>query len=434
MSLKSVNKTEKNTYEIELVIPKGDFDAAVDVVFKRSVGNISVPGFRKGKAPRSIIEKMYGPDVFHGEAIDMVFPKFYREAIKEAAIEPVADPEVDIVSSDDDGVVLKATVTTKPEVKVGNYKGLEVTKSVKVVTEEMVDAEIAQVQKRNGRMITLEEGTPAADGDTAVIDFEGFVDGVAFAGGKGENHSLVLGSGQFIPGFEKQVEGHTVGEEFDVDVTFPEEYHAEELKGKAAVFKVKINELKRLELQELDDEFAKDVSEFDTFAEYREDVRSKIVDRFDREADNGVEKSIEDMLIEITETDIPDVMIATEAENYVRDYEQRLRANGASLDLYLKYTGMTLDSLREQFKPNAERAVKCRLALEEIAKVEGVEIPEELFDEEFKKMADAYAIDIETVKKSITKDMLEPDLRTRKAFELVKTSAVIKETTEEVAE
>ncbi|MDD2269103.1 MAG: trigger factor [Eubacteriales bacterium] len=426
MSLKSVSKPENNKYELEIVIPKADFDAAVDAVYKKSVGDISVPGFRKGKAPKKIIEKMYGADVFRDEAIDMVLPALYREAIAEAKLEPVADPMIDFVSSDDDGIVVKAVVTNKPEITVGEYKGLEAVKYVQKVTDEMVDAEVAEVRKRNGRMITVEDRA-AENGDTTVIDFEGFVDGVAFEGGKGEDYSLVLGSGSFIPGFEEQVVGHKTGEEFDVNVSFPEEYHAENLKGKPAVFKIKLKEIKHLDLPELDDEFAKDVSEFDTLAEYRESIKAKIADRFEKNADSGLERNLEEKLIEISEVEIPEVMIANEVESHVRDYEQRLRSNGASLDLYLKYTGSTLEQLREQFKPAAEKGVKCRLALEKIAKIEEIEIEETVFEEEYKKIAESYGIDVDTVKKSITNDMLEPDLKTRKAFELVKNAAVVTE-------
>ena len=426
MSLKSVSNPEKNKYELEIVIPKADFDAAVDAVYKKSVGSITVPGFRKGKAPKTIIEKMYGADVFRDEAIDMVLPALYREAVVEAKLEPVADPMVDVVSSDENGIVVKAVVINKPQVTVGEYKGLEVDKFVQKVTDEMVDAEVAEVRKRNGRMVTVEDRA-AENGDTTVIDFEGFTDGVAFEGGKGENYSLVLGSNSFIPGFEEQVVGHKAGEEFDVTVSFPEEYHAENLKGKPAVFKIKLHEVKHLDLPELDDEFAKDVSEFDTLAEYRDSVKAKIADRFAKNSDSAVERSLEDKIIEISDVEIPEVMIMNEVESHVRDYEQRLKSNGASLDLYLKYTGMTLEKLREQFKPAAEKGVKCRLALEKIAQIEAIEVDEAVFEDEYKKIAEAYGIDVDTVKKSISNDMLEPDLKTRKAFELVKNAAVITE-------
>ncbi len=424
MSLKNVTKKEKNMVEIEFSIDKKAFDEEVSRVYKSNVAKMTVPGFRKGKAPRSIIEKMYGKGVFYDEAINNLLPEAYTEALKESKEDVVSQPEFDIVSIDDNGVVLKAKVFVKPEVKIENYKGIEVEKTVAKATAEEVNNDIEAARMRNSRMIEITDRA-AQDGDTAVIDYEGFVDGVAFEGGKGEKHPLKLGSGQFIPGFEEQIVGHNIGESFDVNVTFPAEYHAEDLAGKAAVFKVTLHEIKFNELPELNDDFAKDVSEFDTFAEYKADVKSKIQARHEKEAENKVEEQLIDALIEKLEADIPEAMVEAEAENLVRDYDNNLRMQGMNLSDFMKYTGMNLDSLREQFKPRAERQVKTRLALEKIAEIEKIEVSDNDVEEEFKRIAEMYNIDVEEVKKAIEADNLKKDLAVQKAVDLVKKEAVI---------
>ena len=424
MSLKNVTKKEKNLVEIEFSIEKKVFDEEVSRVYKKNVAKMTVPGFRKGKAPRSIIEKMYGKGVFYDDAINNLLPEAYTEAVKESKEDVVSQPEFEVVSIDDNGVVLKAKVYVKPEVKIENYKGIEVEKTVAKATADEVNKEIESVRMRNSRMIDITDRAAKKD-DTTVIDYEGFVDGVAFEGGKGEKHHLRLGSGQFIPGFEDQIIGHNVGDKFDVNVTFPTEYHAENLAGKEAVFKVTLHEIKFNELPELNDEFAKDVSEFDTFAEYKADVKAKIQKRHDQEADNKVEEQLIDALIEKLEADIPEAMVDAEAENLLRDYDNNLRMQGMNLSDFVKYTGMTLDAMREQFKPRAERQVKTRLALEKIAEIEKVKVSAKEVEDEFKKIAEMYNIDVEEVKKAIDAENLKKDLSVQKAVDLVKKEAVI---------
>ncbi len=423
MSLKSTNKNG-NQVELEIAIDKESFDKAVEAAYRKNVKNMNVPGFRKGKAPRSVVEKMYGKGVFYDEAINALLPKAYDEAITECGETPVGQAEFDIVSLDDNGVVLKASFPVKPEVTVKEYKGYKVTRAVAPTTEEEVNAQIEQVRARNSRTVDITDRA-AAEGDIAVIDYEGSVDGVPFEGGKGEKYNLTLGSGQFIPGFEEQIVGHNPGDAFDVNVTFPTEYHAAELAGKAATFKTVLHEIKFNELPELDDEFAKDVSEFDTFAEYKKDVEAKITERHNAEADREVENKLIDKLIENLEADIPEAMYVTETENQVRDYDNRLRMQGHDLNTYLKYTGMTLDNMREQFRPMAEKQVKTRLALEKIAELENIEVTEEEVEAELQKIADAYRLELSEVKAQITADMITDDIKVSKAVEVVKSNASI---------
>ncbi|MBQ7376077.1 MAG: trigger factor [Clostridia bacterium] len=424
MSLTKSEVIEKNRYELQFSVDKATFDAAVNAVYRKQVKNISVPGFRKGKAPRSIIEKMYGTGVFYEDAINDLIPDAYTEALKEAAIDAVGQPEFDVVSIDENGLVLSAKVYVKPEVEIKDYLGIEVEKEVVAVTDEDVDREIETIRERNSREIDVTD-RPAEMGDTTVIDFEGFCDGVAFEGGKGTDYALKLGSGSFIPGFEEQIVGKSIDEEFDVNVTFPEEYHAADLAGKPSVFKVKIHAITKIELPELDDDFAKDVSEFDTFAEYKADVKAKIEKRHEASAENAVEDKLVEALIEKLEADIPEPMFVAETENFVRDYDTRLRSQGLDLNTYFKYTGMNLDSLREQMRPQAERQVKARLALEKIAALENLEATEEDINAEYEKIASAYGIEIDQVKASIDSDAIAADMKVQKAMELVKEKAVV---------
>ena len=423
MSLKSVNKNG-NQVDIEIAIDKESFDRAVEAAYRKNVKNMNVPGFRKGKAPRSVVEKMYAKCVFYDEAINALLPKAYDEAITECGETPVGQAEFDIVSLDDNGVVLKASFPVKPAVTVKENKGYKVTRAVAHTTEEEVNAQIEQVRARNSRTVDITDRA-AAEGDIAVIDYEGSVDGVPFEGGKGEKYNLTLGSGQFIPGFEEQIVGHNPGDAFDVNVTFPTEYHAAELAGKAAIFKTVLHEIKWSELPELDDEFAKDVSEFDTYAEYKADVEAKITERHNAEADREVENKLIEKLIENLEADIPEAMFVTETENQVRDYDNRLRMQGLDLNTYLKYTGMTLDNMREQFRPMAEKQVKTRLALEKIAELENIEVTDEEIEAELQKIADAYRIELSEVKAQITPDMITDDIKVSKAVEVVKANASI---------
>ncbi len=425
MSLTKSEVIEKNRYELQFSVDKATFDAAVEKVYRKQVKSITVPGFRKGKAPRSIIEKMYGTGVFYEDAINDLIPVAYPEAAKESALEIVGQPEFDVVSIDENGLVLSAKVYVKPEVELKDYFGIEVEKEVAAVTDEEVDKEIETIRERNSREIDVTDRA-AEMGDTTVIDFEGFCDGVAFDGGKGTDYALKLGSGSFIPGFEEQIVGKSIDEEFDVNVTFPEEYHAEELAGKPAVFKVKIHAITRVELPELDDDFAKDVSEFDTFAEYKADMKAKIEKRHETAAENAVEDKLVEALIEKLEADIPEAMFEAETENYVRDYDTRLRSQGLDLKTYFKYTGMNLDSLREQMRPQAERQVKARLALEKIAALENLEATEEDINAEYEKIASAYGIELDQVKASIDASAIAEDMKVKKAMDLVKEKAVIK--------
>ena len=425
MSLKKSELIEKNRYELQFAVDKATFDAAVSAVYRKQVKSITIPGFRKGKAPRSIIEKMYGTGVFYEDAINDLIPGAYTEAAAESGLEIVGQPEFDVVSIDDDGLLLSAKVYVKPEVEIKDYFGIEVEKDVAPVTDEEVDKEIETVRERNSREIDVTDRA-AEMGDTTVIDFEGFCDGVAFEGGKGTDYALKLGSGSFIPGFEEQIVGKSIDEEFDVNVTFPEEYHAADLAGKPAVFKVKIHAITHVELPALDDDFAKDVSEFDTFDEYKTDLRAKIEKRHETAAENAVEDKLVEALIEKLEADIPEAMYVAETENYVRDYDTRLRSQGLDLNTYFKYTGMTLDSLREQMRPQAERQVKARLALEKIAALENVEATEEDINGEYEKIASAYSVELDQVKASIDASAIAEDMKVKKALDLVKEKAVLK--------
>ena len=425
MSLTKSELIEKNRYELQISVDKATFDAAVSAVYRKQVKSITVPGFRKGKAPRSIIEKMYGTGVFYEDAINDLIPAAYTDAAKESGLEIVGQPEFDVVSIDDNGLVLSAKVYVKPEVELKDYVGIEVEKDVAPVTDEEVDKEIEMVRERNSREIEVTDRA-AEMGDTTVIDFEGFCDGVAFEGGKGTDYALKLGSGSFIPGFEEQIVGKSIDEEFDVNVTFPTEYHAEDLAGKDAVFKVKIHAITRVELPTLDDDFAKDVSEFDTFDEYKADLKAKIEKRHETTAENAVEDKLVEVLIEKLEADIPEAMYEAETENYVRDYDTRLRAQGLDLKTYFKYTGMNLDALREQMRPQAERQVKARLALEKIAALENLAATEEDINAEYEKIASAYGMEVDQVKASIAPEAIAEDMKVQKALEFVKEKAVIK--------
>ena len=425
MSLKSKNKPAGNQVELEFTIGRDSFNKATEAAYRKNVARMNVPGFRRGKAPRAIVEKMYGKGVFYDEAINALLPAAYEEALKESGEVPVGQPEFDVVTLESEGdVVLKASFPVKPEVTLKAYKGFAVERHIAPTTDEEVDAEIEQTRSRNARSIDVTD-RPAQNGDIAVIDYEGSVDGVPFEGGKAEKHNLTLGSGQFIPGFEEQIVGHNPGDAFDVKVTFPADYHAADLAGKDAVFKTVLQEIKFNELPALDDDFAKDVSEFDTFDEYKADVRAKITERHTRAADAEVEEKLIEELIGNLEADIPEAMFVNETEQQIRDYDNRLRMQGLDLSTYLKYTGMDLDGMREQFRPRAERQVKTRLALEKIAAEENLTASEEDIEAECKKIADAYHIELDEVKKQVTPEMIAADIKVGKAVELVKNSAVI---------
>ena len=426
MSLIKSEKTEKSVYTLEFSVDKETFDKAVTAAYRKQVGKITVPGFRKGKAPRSVIEKMYGKGFFYEDAINEVLPDAFDEALKESKLKMVGQPEFDVVSIDENGVVMSAKVAVKPTVKIEGYFGIEAEKKVAEVTDEDVEKEINTIRERNAREIEITDDTAAVMGDVCTIDYEGFVDGVAFEGGKGDGYPLKLGSGNFIPGFEEQVAGHKIEEAFDVNVTFPEEYHAKELAGKPAVFKTVIHSIKHVELPALDDDFAKDVSEFDTIDEYRADVKAKIAKRHEDEADRQFEDAILDALIEKVVADIPEQMYVAETENFVRDYDNRLRMQGLDLKTYFQYTGMTLDTLREQLRPQAEKQVKLRLALETVAKKEKVKVTKAETDEEIKRIAEAYGMEADKVRDMVPADSVAEDLKVKKAMDLVKENAIAK--------
>ena len=424
MNLVKSEKNEHSMHYLEFAIDKATFDAAVDKVYRKQVKNINVPGFRKGKAPKSVIEKMYGQGIFFEDAINDLIPENYEAAVKEADITPVSQPEIDIVSLDENGLVLSAKIPVKPEMKIADYKGIEAVKNVTEATDEQVDRELDMIRERNSREIEVTDRA-AEDGDTVNINYAGYCDGVAFDGGTADNQPLKLGSGHFIPGFEEQIVGKNIGDEFDVNVTFPEEYHAEELAGKAAVFKVKLNAINKVELPELDDDFAKDVSEFDTLDEYKADVKAKIEKRHETAAENKLEEDIMNKLIENLEDEIPEAMFEVETENCVRDYDNSLRMRGLDLKTYFKYTGLDLDALRKQMRPQAERQVKGRLILEKVAALESIVPSEEEINEEYERMANAYNVPLETVKESIDSSAIAEDLKVKKALDLIKEKAVI---------
>ncbi len=424
MKLLNITDAEKNQKTIEFSVDKATFDAAVDKAYKKNVSKINIPGFRRGKAPKSMIEKMYGKGFFYEDAINDILPAAYEAALAESKLDVVSQPEIDIKTIDDNGVVITALVYVKPEVKLGEYKGLTATREDVKVTDEAVDAEIAKALEGQARETEVTDRA-CEMGDEVVFDFDGYVDGVAFDGGKSENYSLKLGSGAFIPGFEEQIVGKTIGENFDVNVTFPADYHAENLAGKEAVFKCLVHAIKVRELPELDDEFVKDVSEFDTVAEYRADVAAKLQAEADKAEDAKVDAQLMDKLVEAMEADIPEAMFANETEAMMRDYETRLRYQGLDLDMFMKYTGQTVETMKEQFRPQAEKQVKTRLALEAVAKAENFEATAEEIDAEYTKIAEAYNIKVEDVRAQIDSAAIAADLVVGKAAQLVRDTAVL---------
>lgn len=413
-----------NQKELEIFIDHETFETECEKAYRKNVAKFNIPGFRKGKAPRKMIERMYGAGIFYEDAINALLPSAYPEAVKEAGLDVVSQPEIDIKSLDGDGVVITAKVFVKPEITVKAYKGLEATKEAVEITEEAVTAEIDRVRSRNARIIEITD-RPAAKDDEVIFDFDGYADGKQFEGGKAEKYSLKLGSGQFIPGFEDQMIGKSVGENFDVEVTFPEDYHAKELAGKAATFKCLIHEIKVSELPALDDEFVKDVSEFDTVDEYKADVRAKLEENANKAEDAKVDEQLMSALCENIEGEIPEVMFENEAENCVRDYENRLRYQSMDLETFMKYTGQTVETLKGQFRPQAEKQVKTRLALEYVAKAESLTATEEDIGAEYQKIADAYGLEVDRVKESIDEKAIAADVVVGKAALFVHDNAVI---------
>lgn len=425
MNLKSSNKVDTNRYQLEIAVEPKEFESAVEKAYKKEAGKITIPGFRKGKAQRAFIEKYYGKEVFYDSAINSIYPDALDEAVKEANIEVIDDKiDFDIVEVGENGLIFKATLTVKPEVKIDNYKGIEVSPVNVEVTDEDINDEIERVRERNSRLITVED-REAQNGDIAVIDFEGFCDGVAFEGGKAEKYSLGLGEGQFIAGFEDQVIGHKPGEEFDIVVTFPEEYQAKDLAGKEAVFKIKLHEIKKKELPEVDDEFVKDVSEFDTLDQYKESLKNQLTEQFEKKAKDDVENQMIDKLIELVEAEVPEAMYNNKIKEMAREFEYRLKSQGLDINSYMKYTGMDSQKFKESFKPQAERQVKLRLALEKIADLENLEATEEDLENEYKKIAERYSMEVEKIKNIIPKSELTKDIVVEKAIDLVRDNSVI---------
>lgn len=395
-------------------------------LIKSKKKNISVPGFRKGKATRKLIEKEYGEGVFFEDAVNALVPGEVDTAVAEAGFELVARPDVEVLSVDKEkGIELKVTCITKPEVTIKKYKGLEAVKTVKDITEEDINKDIDNLRQKGMRIIDVDDRA-CQNGDDVVIDFDGYKDGVPFEGGKAEKFTLSLGSGQFIPGFEEQVCGHSIGDEFDINVKFPDEYGAPELAGQDAVFKIKLHEIKAKELPELDDDFVKDTTEFDTVDELKADIKKKLEDAEENRANSEVEGALFDQVIDNVEGEIPEIMFENRVDEMIQDMTQRLAPQGISLEMYLQYTGSDMDTLKKTYREQAEKQVKLRLALEKISADENIEVSDDEVEEEFKKMADAYKMDVDQVKLYVTPDALKKDVAVGKAVELIKDSAKIK--------
>ena len=425
MALKSSTLKETNTYEVEVFVEGAVFMDAVNKVYKKEAKKINVPGFRKGKAPRAVIEKLYGPEVFYDDAMQECYPEALDAACKDADLKVVTVTGLEATDVSKDGFTFVATVVVEPEIEINDYKGIEVEKLSTEVTDEMIDEEIERVRERNSRMVTVEDRA-AENGDTAVIDFEGFCDGEAFEGGKAEEYNLELGSGSFIPGFEEQIVGHNAGDEFTIDVKFPEEYQNEGLKGKDAQFKIKLHEIKNKELPEVDDDFVKDVSEKDTVAEYREELKEQVAKRLEGEAERDLDDKLTNVIIEKVEGEIPQQMFDNEANQMLREMDMRLRQQGMDLNTYMKYTGMDANAMAEMYKPEAERRVKMRLALEKIALLEDIKPTQEDIDGEYAKMAEAYNMEADKIREIIPVESVTEDLGVQLAMKLIKDSAVIK--------
>ena len=422
MSLISTKKIETNVVELQIAVSEEQLQAATQVAYKKNISKIAIPGFRKGKAPKGMIEKMYGKDFFYEDAVNAIYPEVYEAAVAEANIEPVDQATVDNLEfKDGEGFTFRAVVTVKPEVEIDNYKGIKVEKNVDQIMAAEVNAEIDKLRDRNGRLVTVERA--AKKDDTATIDFEGFMNGVAFEGGKGEDHPLVLGSGQFIPGFEDQVIGHKAGDSFDVNVTFPEDYHVAELMGQPAVFKVTVKNVQKKELPALDDEFAKDVSEFDTLAELKKDLKEKLQAKCDETAQQEMENTLIDAVLANLKAEIPECMINNKVNELLNDFAYRIQSQGMSLEMYCQYTGMDIETLKKSFLVSAERQVKIRLAMEKIAELEGISVTVDEVDAEYSRLAGMYGLEVEKVRSFIPAHDVEQDLFITKAIDVVRNSA-----------
>ena len=428
MNIKSNEKKENSTYELVIEVGATEFQAAIDKVYNRQKKSINVPGFRKGKAPRKMVEKMYGAEIFFEDAISLAYPDAYEAALKEAGVDPVAYPQLEVLDVSADGFTFKAAVTVKPEASIKDYKGLSVARPDVKVSAADIKGALKPYIDRASRLVSVER--KAKKGDTAVIDFEGFKDGVPFQGGKGENYSLELGSGSFVPGFEDQVIGMKAGEEKDLDITFPEDY-APELAGAQVVFKVKVHEVKEKQEPELDDEFAKDVSEFETLDEFKKDLGEKLKARRQEQADREFETAVIDALIEKLECDVPQAMVDYQADKMLDDYANRVQSQGIRFEDYLRMMGMSMDDMREQSKTAAARTVRSDLALEAVAAAEGIEVSDAAVDEEIARLAEQYKMEEDKVRSIVNVDDIRRDLTMRGALDLVKSSA--KKTAKKVA-
>lgn len=415
-----VEKLEKNMAKLTIEVSAEELEKALEGAFQKNKNKISVPGFRKGKVPRQMIEKMYGKEIFYEDAANALIPEAYEKALDECEEDIVSSPSIDVVQIEaGKPFIFTAEVALKPEVKLGKYKGVKIDKADTAVTDEEVDAEINKERENNARNIEVTDRA-VKDGDMTVLDFEGFVDGVAFEGGKGENYPLTIGSGAFIPGFEEQLVGAEIGKEVEVNVTFPEDYQAEDLKGKAAVFKCTVKEIKEKELPELDDEFASEVSEFETLAEYKADVKGKLEEKKAKEAKDAKEAAVIEAIVKDSDMEIPEAMLATQQRQMVDEFAQRIQMQGLSIDQYFQFTGSSYDQMIEQVKPQAEKRIQSRLVLEAIAKAENITATEEDYEEELKTMAEAYQMEVEKVKELLPEKsvaQIKEDIAVRKAAE-----------------
>lgn len=427
MKLISSTKKENCRYDLKIEISGEVFMNEVNAVYKKQVKSISIPGFRKGKAPRSIIEREYGAGVFYEDALKNLYPAAITDAAEEAGLALVKDKvDIDVEKADKDGVVFTATVTVEPEISIENYKGIAYKPMSLEITDEDVEAEVTKIRERNSRLVTV-EGRAAENGDIAVIDFKGILDGEAFEGGTSENYNLTLGSGSFIPGFEDQIIGHNAGEEFTIDVTFPEDYQAENLKGKAVQFEIKLHELKKKELPEFDDDFVKDVSEFETVDSYKADIRTKLEEARKKDADSDKEGQVADKLKELMTAEIPEVMYENQVDNLVDEFETSLRAQGIDLATYMQYTGLTDEKLHDTYYDRAVSQVQVRLALKKIAELEGINVTDEDVENKFNELAETYKVDVTRVKAVFPASDIKGDLEVARALELVVGAAVAEE-------
>ena len=424
-----VEKLEKNMAKLTIEVSAAEFEKALEDAFLKNKNKISVPGFRKGKVPRQMVEKMYGPEIFYEDTANALIPDAYSKALDECEEDIVSSPEIDVTQIEKGkSFIFTATVALKPEVKLGKYKGVKVEATEVTVTDEEVDAKIEKERENNARTIEVTD-RPVKDGDMTVLDFEGFVDGVAFDGGKGENYPLTIGSGAFIPGFEEQLVGAEIGKEVEVNVTFPEDYQAEELKGKAAVFKCTIKEIKEKELPALDDEFASEVSEFDTLEEYKKDVKETLTIEKEKAAREAKEAAVIDAIIADSDMDIPEAMVTTQQKQMIDEFAQRMQMQGLSMEQYFQFTGATLDKMMEQVKPQAETRIKSRLVLEAVAAKEGIEATEEDYEEEIKTMAEVYQMEPDKIKEMLPEKSvkgIKEDIAVKKAAEFVVNNAKAK--------